>query len=1240
MKTTESVTVRGARALAEVLIGVSFWGAAVMPVRAVSPSISPWETILSSDTPAGTENDRFPEVIVSGQTVHMVCVSSIGYDRNFLCYRRSTDGGITWQDRIILGDYSGDTNSTLQNGETTRLAVDGGNVHVIQSQIVPGWHYEIDYFRSTDGGATFENKRAIAISDKYWHFQIPRIVAGGGKVTVAYSYSPNWYSNSSGHLLLSNDNGGTFGQTMVLDNSNSVYGYAYDCMDVKRTADKIVSIWKVSSNNKFIIVSSNDGGATIHTADMPLVSEAWSTNTDYMRPQLCAITGNTMHVAWNQRNENGRSALFYARSLDGGMTFHAARDMSEGTIGAEEVRPQKVIMTALGTHVYLCYVSNSSGGVWLRASSDAGATFGAAVPLHLPESTVAGGGSTQRQFGDGDSPEMQLDPADPTGAHATFAFVRGVIAQTTDGGATITPRLLFAHPWMYGNGWPHSFRLLPVASPTGTIWSVLYAGSRKWYDSGQFLNYDSDLFYRRFTPEPEPTPGNKVLHLGGLPPASPRQDMLQIPSGPALQFSSTLTAAMWVRITPGTIRDNTGMELLQWGAGNNGLAFRAWVSGGAALNHTVYGKLRTTSGIYLFGDCPIDRDGGWHHLALTYDANGGPFNLRFYVDGRLFQSVTATGTFVPIPEPIMVGASTSGSGLFPLNGDVDNLRFWNRALSEAEVRALAFSADLTGSEAGLAAAFSFDDTVKDLSGNGADGLLQFGAQYATASGVPTSPLTEWADDFSSNSLRAEHWTTSPSTTLYSIDTSHGDLRVGKPVGGSGAMSEWMRITSLLMATGNFDVSVDFRDAVLTRSRDWGNHLVLNCVIDGQNFGIVRSDEGDGHGNDLRTSTDTNGWLGLRSNSDTAGTFRILRRGSQISTYYNGELTASTPCPTGPAGFELMWNNNGTPDALSATIDNFTLAGTSLLPRTATNEVTHISNMDLWNFDKGTVIDGSSGTIDRYFPLNAFGSVYSNSSEPYATIFRDGAPNATVHWVAWHMPDAQIIRSVALWAADDTPSSRNRATSHFKLFGKAQSGDAWTPLVDQDLPYVYSPARAAVIANIANPIIARYYRAEFTQISGTDNYGPRVLEIDGFGDSVNRPPQGTYAGWAFDHQIDLSGGGPNGDADHDGAPNLMEYAAGTLPELAGSVPPAPVLGTEGETPSGPFFTVTTRLAKPVPADLDITGEFTMDLGMVPWMFTGISGTDTDQGDHIDRTFKAPLMIGFPPTGFMRVKVGQR
>jgi len=1018
------------------------WGGAVMPLQAVSPSISPWETILSVDSTGVAEEDRFPEAIVSGQTLHTVWTASIGNTLNHLCYRRSLDGGVTWQNRMILQDYNSETYSTLQSGDTTRLAVDGNYVHVIQLRYVSGWHYEIDYFRSTDGGATFESKRTIASSGQLWGYAVPRIAAAGGNVAVAYSQRPNWYTNPSGYLLLSGNNGSTFAAAQVLNNS---YGGSYDCLDIKRTADKIVSIWRIDSGRVFA-VTSIDGGATFHAvAPSSLTTLTSPVTPDWMRPQLCAITGDTLHTAWLQRNASNRYAFFYARSLDGGITFEAARDLSEGTIGTEEIRSGRVVMRAHGSHVYLCYVANTSGGLWLRSSADSGATFGAAVPLHIPGSSF---------LGNSEFPNLTIDPADASGATVRYVFSvptgSSAIGCTTDGGATFAPLLVPAHPWAWGTWHPHSFQLLPVGSPGGTVWTMLYVGSRP--------GYDGDLFARRFTPEPGATPNSKVLHLTPLA-SSVRYDMLEVPSVTALRFSNTLTAEMWVKLNPGT----AAMSLLQWGTGDNGLAFRCYPNAGATIRNAS-ARLRTTTGNYSIGAGSSIGDGSWHHLALTYDASAGLRNLRFYIDGHLDQALTATGTFIPIPEPLLLGGNlVSGMGIAPLNGDVDNLRLWNRALSEDEIRVSARQRNLTGNETGLAAAFSFDNTVKDLSGNGADGLLQFGASYQDDSTVPGTLMRDWADDFSSNTARSAYWQTN-SAASYTVDTTHGDLRVSKPVSVAG--SDAFILNAPWLAGGDFDVSFDFRDAALTRSGDWGNHLGVYCVIGSGNYSLLRSDESQ-NGQNVRLS-DPSWWRdGLRSTSATAGNLRMIRRGSQITTFLDGEIAYQGSCATGPMTCSIRIQNNGTPDAISATFDNFKLSATSLEPR----------------------------------------------------------------WNCW----------------DSFPTY---------VFAKGLDGAAADPLADPD---------------------------------------------------------------------------------GDGSPNLLEYGSGTNPASAASVPPALVQGTEDADPDGRFLTFSTRLVKPVPADLDVRAEFSMDLSLGSWGAGNILGTDTDHGDHIDRMFRAPLPIGPLPAGFMRLKM---
>ena len=82
-------------------------------------------------------------------------------------------------------------------------------------------------------------------------------------------------------------------------------------------------------------------------------------------------------------------------------------------------------------------------------------------------------------------------------------------------------------------------------------------------------------------------------------------------------------------------------------------------------------------------------DGDWHHITGTHD--GGETVL--YLDGQRVDSRT-DATFDPAPVDLGIGAGASGYG--PLEGDMDEVRFYNRSLSDSEVERL-YNASRQGS---------------------------------------------------------------------------------------------------------------------------------------------------------------------------------------------------------------------------------------------------------------------------------------------------------------------------------------------------------------------------------------------------------------------------------------------------------------------------------------------------------------------------------------------------------------
>jgi len=95
-------------------------------------------------------------------------------------------------------------------------------------------------------------------------------------------------------------------------------------------------------------------------------------------------------------------------------------------------------------------------------------------------------------------------------------------------------------------------------------------------------------------------------------------------------------------------------------------------------------------------------DGEWHHVAFTRDRQSGKFAL--FVDGQPAGENTGSKRSLTTPEDLVIGRPRPGGEGF--RGDLDELTFYDRALTAAEVAALAL--DLPG---GVAAAPAIEDTT-------------------------------------------------------------------------------------------------------------------------------------------------------------------------------------------------------------------------------------------------------------------------------------------------------------------------------------------------------------------------------------------------------------------------------------------------------------------------------------------------------------------------------------------------
>ena len=75
--------------------------------------------------------------------------------------------------------------------------------------------------------------------------------------------------------------------------------------------------------------------------------------------------------------------------------------------------------------------------------------------------------------------------------------------------------------------------------------------------------------------------------------------------------------------------------------------------------------------------------GAWHHVAFVYDGS----MIKSYIDGGLNGLSAASGTFLPNNEELFIG-SDPYLGTEYLLGAMDELRIYNRALSDDEIKAV------------------------------------------------------------------------------------------------------------------------------------------------------------------------------------------------------------------------------------------------------------------------------------------------------------------------------------------------------------------------------------------------------------------------------------------------------------------------------------------------------------------------------------------------------------------------
>ena len=158
--------------------------------------------------------DMLPlETQISGNTIHVLFMdwAKNASGEYPIYYRRSTDLGKTWDKAQLITTNKDSWDGSSIAGQNSRLmAVSGNTVHLLIPYQEWANDFRVRYYRSTDGGSTFSQK-VLLEGTSLPAFQTPHIICDGNTVVAAFSL----YRNNQLRVFTSTDGGNSFNDLTI-----------------------------------------------------------------------------------------------------------------------------------------------------------------------------------------------------------------------------------------------------------------------------------------------------------------------------------------------------------------------------------------------------------------------------------------------------------------------------------------------------------------------------------------------------------------------------------------------------------------------------------------------------------------------------------------------------------------------------------------------------------------------------------------------------------------------------------------------------------------------------------------------------------------------------------------------------------------------------------------------------------------------------------------------------------------
>ncbi|HCD36748.1 MAG TPA: hypothetical protein DEQ23_06970, partial [Chlorobium sp.] len=214
-------------------------------------------------------------------------------------------------------------------------------------------------------------------------------------------------------------------------------------------------------------------------------------------------------------------------------------------------------------------------------------------------------------------------------------------------------------------------------------------------------------------------------------------DYLRVENHSELEITGDVTVAVWAKFD---VLDGWDIMAIQGngeGADNTLYMFGVSTSDGSSKLVAYWEYDSGGSDYYAYSTVYVTvNTSDWHHYAMVRDSVAR--TVSFYIDGDKFGDAVSytNNAYKSETGPLTIGASTTSTGAHNfIDGKIDDLRIYSRALSGAEIAA-SKDTELNGSESGLVAYYSFNDAggsvVVDSSPSRLNGTLYGGASLTTA----------------------------------------------------------------------------------------------------------------------------------------------------------------------------------------------------------------------------------------------------------------------------------------------------------------------------------------------------------------------------------------------------------------------------------------------------------------------------------------------------------------------------